>query len=365
MTRWLILLLCSLMLAVLAWADIEVSTQSSAIKVADMVANRHNKQQAGTFPINFGHSGGWFDESVPGQGMLVDVQPETRSIFMAWFTHDVMDSMKIGDTDHRWITAQGNYDDGVANLTLFLTSGGVFNQSDNVTTTSVGTAQLAFSSCDSATLDYQFDSGPTGQIALQRLLGSSLCESLVPVADVPDEIVKSQLTAISNVNVLPMDEERLLPDQTVIIEDGLIISVSDARSSIIPDNAAIIDGRGRFLGPGLMDMHTHMTFGGTRVRDHSGLLFLLNGVTSILNMGDGLSLQPGLLRDRFVGGDLIGPHLYAGAIAYGPLGGRPANITVLTPQAATAYARMAQQQGYDFIKVYNSLSTEVLGTVQD
>src|SRR5436190_23991092 len=68
----------------------------------------------------------------------------------------------------------------------------------------------------------------------------------------------SSITAFVNVNVIPMDRERVLTNQTVIVRDGKIAELGEAAKIKIPPDALHIDGRGQYLIPGLMDMHTHL-----------------------------------------------------------------------------------------------------------
>src|SRR5687768_10175064 len=82
--------------------------------------------------------------------------------------------------------------------------------------------------------------------------------SLTPAGPARAQGPSSRVTAFVNVNVMPMDRERVLRDQTVVVRDGLIGEVGDARRVRVPPGALRIDGRGRYLLPGLVDMHTHL-----------------------------------------------------------------------------------------------------------
>jgi adenine deaminase len=66
------------------------------------------------------------------------------------------------------------------------------------------------------------------------------------------------VVAFVNVSVVPMDTERLLRNQTVIVRNGLIAEIGDARRVKVPNAAQRIDGAGKFLIPGLTDMHVHL-----------------------------------------------------------------------------------------------------------
>ncbi|MFQ5473050.1 MAG: amidohydrolase, partial [Dehalococcoidia bacterium] len=68
---------------------------------------------------------------------------------------------------------------------------------------------------------------------------------------------KEQTLAFVNVNVVPMDREVVIPDQTVMVRGGRIVSIAPAAEAKVPAFATRIDGSGKFLMPGLADMHVH------------------------------------------------------------------------------------------------------------
>src|SRR3712207_9332480 len=94
----------------------------------------------------------------------------------------------------------------------------------------------------------------------------------------------ARVTAFVNVNVIPMDRERVLRNQTVVVRDGLIAEVGDAKKVRVPAGALRIDGRGKYLLPGLHDMHTHL-FSDEEFPDELApdelLVMLANGVTTV------------------------------------------------------------------------------------
>lgn len=135
-----------------------------------------------TFAINQGISGSWFNASTPGQGFLIDVRPSDQFIFVAWFTYEAAAAggePKVGSTDQRWLTAQGNYTGAGAQLTLFNTTGGAFNNPQATTMTQVGTLNVNFTSCTAGTFSYTLPNNVSGQIGVQRVLPGteSLCQS--------------------------------------------------------------------------------------------------------------------------------------------------------------------------------------------
>ncbi len=104
------------------------------------------------FQINAGIADAWYNPATSGQGFLVTVFPDREEVFLAWFTYDTERppedvTANLGEPGHRWLTAQGPYNDDTADLTLYLTAGGVFDAADPAPTTDqdgYGTLTLQF-----------------------------------------------------------------------------------------------------------------------------------------------------------------------------------------------------------------------------
>jgi hypothetical protein len=175
------------------------------------------------------------------------------------------------------------------------------------------------------------------------------------LSDVPPEPAGA-ITAFVDVNVIPMDTERVLHGQTVLIENGTIAAIG--ASLAVPKNARVVDGHGKdFLSPGLADMHTHSdTAADMKV-------YLANGVTSVLNMGEASNGFMGQVRPAINSGKRPGPHIYAAFLVDGSP--RYGHITVTAPDEARAIVRLAKTNGYEFIKVYNNLSPECFDALVD
>ena len=165
------------------------------------------------------------------------------------------------------------------------------------------------------------------------------------------------VTAFVNVNVVPMDGERILAQQTVIVRDGLIEQVDGSGDVHVPDGAQIIDGAGQYLMPGLVDMHVHVK------EENELLLFVAYGVTTVRDMWGttGVQLQMGFpdqlkLRAQIQDGELFGPTLYtAGPVMEGNPPTMPLMAVVASPAEAAESVAWQKAQGYDFIKVYDHL----------
>ena len=163
--------------------------------------------------------------------------------------------------------------------------------------------------------------------------------------------------AFINVTVIPFDRERVLKDQTVVVRDGRIVTIGPASNTKVPAGALKIDGRGKYLMPGLADMHVHLYPGAGQPNDLASQqlqLFLANGVTTVRNMiGKPEHLQ---LRDRVAKGELLGPTIYT---AGPPLLGN----TVPTPEAGVRAVAEQKKAGYDLIKVHEGLSPETYAAI--
>ena len=93
------------------------------------------------------------------------------------------------------------------------------------------------------------------------------------------------VTAFANVNLVSMTSAHRLPGQTVLIRGGTILRIGDSKSLPIPRGATVIDGTGKYLMPGLADMHVHSGTREWETPDYN--LFLANGVTTVRDLTQG------------------------------------------------------------------------------
>ena len=159
----------------------------------------------------------------------------------------------------------------------------------------------------------------------------------------------AKTTAFVHVNVVPMDRERVLRDQTVLVRGDRIVAIG--RNLAVPAAATRIDGHGTaWLWPGLADMHTHSQ------TKNDLAIYLANGVTTVLNMGDARAGFVDKIVPAVNRGELPGPHVYTSFL----VDGSPnySGFIVRTAEDARAFVRLAKTNGYDFIKVYVDLSPE-------
>ena len=133
-----------------------------------------------TVDINAGMDGAWFDSGTSGQGYFIDAHPDPEGgnfIFVSWFTYG--DATASGQ---RWLTAQGGFEGSSAEIDVFETTGGSFDDPEPVSTTKVGTINLDFTDCSNAQLTYTLPADPAaGDIAITRVIPGSqaLCEELM------------------------------------------------------------------------------------------------------------------------------------------------------------------------------------------
>jgi hypothetical protein len=127
--------------------------------------------------INSGLNDAWFNPDTSGQGFFIIVFPEIKQIFLAWFTYDTERPPEdvtalLGEPGHRWLTAQGEYEENVAVLEIFIASGGVFDSPEpEPVTEPYGEIMLEFSTCNAGTVTYDIPSvDRQGVIPIERIV---------------------------------------------------------------------------------------------------------------------------------------------------------------------------------------------------
>ena len=175
--------------------------------------------------------------------------------------------------------------------------------------------------------------------------------ALILAAALTAPALKAQ-TAFVGVTVIPMDRERVLPDQTVVVEDGRIVALGPAATTAVPAGATRIEARGKYLIPGLAEMHAHIPPAQQGQDYVEGVLFLYvaNGVTTIRGMlGQASHLD---LRRRVEAGEVLGPRIWTS-------GPSVSSNNIRTTAAADSAVRATKAAGYDFIKIHPGLTREV------
>ncbi len=160
-----------------------------------------------------------------------------------------------------------------------------------------------------------------------------------------------QPVAFVDVNVAPMDREQVLSGQTVVVRDGKIVELGSSDRVKVPVGALRIDGRGKYLMPGLADLHVHLLYYNERHNAAMLKLYVANGVTTILNLtGTPHHLN---LRAKIKSGELFGPELYTS----GPFIS-DAPVHTPTPEEVERDVVEQKRAGYDLIKIHGDFSRE-------
>jgi amidohydrolase family protein len=199
------------------------------------------------------------------------------------------------------------------------------------------------------------------------------------IADYAQFQVDAKPTAITNVSILSPDGTEVLANRTVLLSDGVIMSITQEGN--VPDGMFIIDGKGKFLIPGLVDSHIHL-----QRSPNDLLLYVANGVTQIRSMG-GSDADLDLKRE--IENGRIGPHFYVSSPSmnssdgFGSVGEGsfpnwiPGPIVIwfveklfnihVSPNADQAAddARSFIRSGRDGIKLYGFLSMESYRAILD
>ena len=165
--------------------------------------------------------------------------------------------------------------------------------------------------------------------------------------------------AFTDVTILPMDRPGTVQNQTVVVVDRTITEVGPAGSVRVGEGATIIEGAGRYLVPGLAEMHAHVPPGADPPRDAvEDILFLYvaNGITTIRGMLGSEYQIP--LAAELRRNEVLGPSFYVGAPSIN------AN-SAPSPQVADSLVRAHESAGYDLQKIHPGVSLETWDHMAD
>lgn len=170
-----------------------------------------------------------------------------------------------------------------------------------------------------------------------------------PCATAGEQAPQAGAIAFVDVNVIPMDSERVLAGQTVVVRGDRIVAVGPAADVDVPEGARRIDGAGKYLMPGLSEMHGH-TPGGfptDTFREQVMFLYAANGVTTVRGM---LGLPGDLeLKARTNTGEIWGPTLYLAGPSFN-------GNSVTSPSQAAERVWIQKEEGWDHLKIHPGLT---------
>lgn len=157
--------------------------------------------------------------------------------------------------------------------------------------------------------------------------------------------------AFTHVNVVSMENDQVQPDQTVLIKDGKILAIGSSTKLSASGAKQVVDASGKYLTPGLAEMHAHIpgNQNGTELAEETLFLYLSNGITLIRGMlGQPYHLQ---LREQVLSGEVLGPRIYTS----GPsMNGN----SVTSIEEAKNKVTAQKEAGYDFLKMHPGLTLE-------
>jgi imidazolonepropionase-like amidohydrolase len=183
-----------------------------------------------------------------------------------------------------------------------------------------------------------------------RCVAALLLLAIIPAS--PRRAAALQDIALVNVSIIDATDPRPRADQTVLVRGNRIVAVGPAAAVRLPERAVVVDGRGKFVIPGLWDMHVHAAVvGGRKVLG----LYVANGVTGIRDMAgrwDTLTTwRREIARGRLAGPRILasGPYLEGGDV---PI----PHLLARTPEEARAAVDSLIALGVDLVKVHSRLT---------
>jgi imidazolonepropionase-like amidohydrolase len=173
---------------------------------------------------------------------------------------------------------------------------------------------------------------------------------------------------IHDVNVIDVTGGPTQTHRTVIVRDGQIEEIASSAGVVGGKLQGLyVDGTGKFLIPGLWDMHVHMVFGDwfPRGKEVTLPLFIANGITGVRDMGGELEVLQ-QWRKEITAGTLIGPRMViSGPMLDGPQPRFPSSITITTPEDGRRAVDDLKRRGADFIKLQSLIPREAVFAIAD
>jgi len=201
------------------------------------------------------------------------------------------------------------------------------------------------------------------RLLLRLLLSATL--SAICCAQSPGQ---SLTLLIEDVTVIDATGASPQPHRTVVVRGNRIAEIAKPEDVRAEKLAAVhIDGRGKFLIPGLWDMHVHMIFGDwfPRGKEITLPLFIANGITGVRDMGGELDVLQ-QWRKEIAAGTLIGPRMWiAGPMLDGPKPRFPSSVAITTPEDGRRAVDDLKRRGVDFIKLQSLLPRDAVFAIAD
>ncbi|HNV30416.1 MAG TPA: amidohydrolase family protein [Cyclobacteriaceae bacterium] len=188
---------------------------------------------------------------------------------------------------------------------------------------------------------------------MKKLL--TLLLALCSLSSFGQQLIDSEKREIvfTSVNVVPMDSERIIENQMVIVNNGKVTAIG--KKLKYGKDALVIDARGKYLIPGLAEMHAHVP-PNDNLESHKEVLFLFaaNGITTIRGMlGHPSHLT---LRSKINTDEVFGPRFYTTGPSFN-------GLSVKTAQRGAEMVREQKAAGYDYLKLHPGLTKETFASI--
>jgi hypothetical protein len=170
----------------------------------------------------------------------------------------------------------------------------------------------------------------------------------------------AKVIAFTHAAVIDPATGTIEPGMTVVVSGDRIAEVAKTTALKLPAGTLIVDATGKYLIPGLWDMHAHGVSNKRTIE-----LFLANGITGVRSMFDDFDAIKDL-RNAIKSGTVVGPRIYAsGPIVDGPKPVWPGSIAVATAEQGRKAVDNLKERGVDFIKIYSGLPREAYFAIAD
>ncbi len=191
-------------------------------------------------------------------------------------------------------------------------------------------------------------------LVLVLVLVSTLPAQNAPVTR--QQIPPQGTFAFVDVNVVPMDSNRVLANQTVVVRAGKIVAMGAASGTTVPADAQRIDGRGKYLMPGLAEMHGHVPTADGISSNNTLLLYVANGITTLRGMQGGpFHIE---MRRQIAAGELLGPRFFPAGPQLSPNVRSAPNV-----DSARLVVQRQKEMGFDLLKIQEGLAPDVYDTI--
>lgn len=175
------------------------------------------------------------------------------------------------------------------------------------------------------------------------------------------------VVTIANVTIIDTTGGPPLLHRTVTVRKGIIEDIRDSTLSKHKDRGVEVNGTGKYLIPGLWDMHVHMVFGDwfPRGKEVTLPLFIANGITGVRDMGGELEVLQ-QWRKEISAGTLVGPRIVmSGPMLDGPQPRFPSSMAIKTPEEGRRAVDDLKQRGADFIKLQSLIPRDAVFAIAD